>query len=326
MRSKRRGFTLVELLVVIAIIGVLVALLLPAVQAARESARRSQCANNLKQNALAMHNYLDVHNKLPGGVGAFGCCWGTWQVRVMPFLEQANISTTYLNSDGNDATGVRYSAGTNINVVRQRLSVWTCPSDQPSSPTNQVTNHNYAVNYGNTSFFQTSLPGPPVIPFLGAPFMAYTGSTSDDGPSTAALALTWTRVYGRPVGLQDILDGTSNTLMMSEIIQGKGQDARGFGWWGGASGFVTYLEPNSNSPDVATGAWCNTAQPNLVPPCTTTSTAARPRMMGARSLHAGRGVQASFCDGRVAYIPKTINYNVWQGLGTSQGSESVSNF
>jgi prepilin-type processing-associated H-X9-DG protein len=186
---------------------------------------------------------------------------------------------------------------------------------------NRITNHNYAVNYGNTSFFQTSLPGPPVIQFLGAPFMAYTGSTSDDGPVDAAQAATWVPRYGRPIGLNEILDGTSNTLLMAEVIQGKGRDLRGFSWWGGASGFVTYLAPNSTEPDVITGGWCNLDNLAINPPCITNSTTSRPRMMGARSLHAGRGVQVSFCDGHVSYVPKTVNYNVWNAMGTSQGSE-----
>src|SRR4051812_27688053 len=88
MRHSRRAFTLVELLVVIAIIGVLVALLLPAVQAAREASRRSSCSNNLKQLSLAMLNYESTFNALPGGSGRFGCCWGTWMVRVLPYMEQ----------------------------------------------------------------------------------------------------------------------------------------------------------------------------------------------------------------------------------------------
>src|SRR5206468_4286961 len=100
MHRVRHGFTLVELLVVIAIIGVLVALLLPAVQSAREASRRSQCSNNIKQLTLAMLNYEDVYKTLPGGVGRWGCCWGTWQVRILPYIEQGVMGNLYLNSDG----------------------------------------------------------------------------------------------------------------------------------------------------------------------------------------------------------------------------------
>src|SRR5512134_1942205 len=92
--SNRRGFTLVELLVVIAIIGILIALLLPAVQAARESARRTQCNNNLKQIALGMHNYADTY----GGtfpVGEYSCCWGTWLVGLLPYVEQKTLYDQY---------------------------------------------------------------------------------------------------------------------------------------------------------------------------------------------------------------------------------------
>src|SRR5262245_19508336 len=160
MRSLRSAFTLVELLVVIAIIGVLVALLLPAVQTAREAARRSQCSNNLKQLSLAMLNYEDTFKVLPGGVGRYGCCWGTWQVRVLPYMEQKALADLYLNSDGNDATGVRYGAGQNVTMVTsKRIKSLTCPSDFPNAPigTPPITNHNYGVNFGNTNFFQATL-------------------------------------------------------------------------------------------------------------------------------------------------------------------------
>src|SRR5262245_8090959 len=104
MSSLKKAFTLVELLVVIAIIGVLVALLLPAVQSAREAARRSQCTNNLKQVALAMHNYGDVH----GGtfpVGEYSCCWGTWLVGLLPYVEQKALFDQYKYFGAIDANG-----------------------------------------------------------------------------------------------------------------------------------------------------------------------------------------------------------------------------
>src|SRR3954466_8003789 len=204
MRHVRTAFTLVELLVVIAIIGVLVALLLPAVQTAREAARRSQCQNNLKQTSLAMLNYESIYQTLPGGMGRFGCCWGTWQVRVLPFIEQAALAAIYQNSDGNDATGIRYRVAPNLTVTQSRIKAWTCPSDIPNAPNGGITSHNYVVNFGNTSYYQEAINNAgTILAFGGAPFVAYPGglATGDDGPATAAEALTFPRIYGRPVRL-----------------------------------------------------------------------------------------------------------------------------
>ena len=313
-----------ELLVVIAIIGVLVGLLLPAVQAAREAARRMQCQNNLKQLGLAIHNYESANNRFIGGVGPFGCCWGTWQVGVLPFMEQTSLFQLYTNYGGADP-GPRYSHANNRPVTSSRIPTLTCPSDVPNAPLGgsatlqPITSHNYAVNYGNTSFFQTDLNG---VRFAGAPFRAYNGSTSDDGPVNAAQAATWTRVYGRPVKIGEISDGLSNTLMVAEILQGRRSDLRGFTWWGGASGFVTSMPPNSTLPDVITGGICTSLiAPRM--PCTLTSTTTRPRMMGARSLHTG-GVNIARCDGSVSFLPDSVDFVVWNAAGTSQGGETAS--
>jgi len=319
MRAVRSAFTLVELLVVIAIIGVLVALLLPAVQSAREAARRSQCQNNLKQTALAILNYESTYSVLPGGVGRYGCCWGTWQVRVLPYMEQGNMSDGYRNSDGNDATGPRYGAApNNANVTTKRIKAWTCPSDFPNAPISNITNHNYGVNYGNTSFFQVALSG---VPFLGAPFSAYTASfDGGDGPSTAALAATFPDLYGKPIRLAEISDGTSNTFMMAELIQGQRDALHGFSWWGGGSGFVTFLPPNSTLPDVLVGGICNADKRN--PPCTTTGTVTAPRMAGARSRHP-TGLQVSYCDGHIGFVTNAVNTANWKAASTSQGGEAA---
>jgi prepilin-type processing-associated H-X9-DG protein len=314
-------------LVVIAIIGILVGLLLPAVQAAREAARRMQCSNNLKQLGLAMLNYESAYKKLPYGVGRYGCCWGTWQVAVLPYVEQAALFQIFKNSNGADHTGIRYGGTANRPVTSTRLSTLTCPSDIANAPiggTPPITNHNYAVNYGNTSFFQTAIPTTPPVNFLGAPFAAYTGSTSDDGPSTAALAVTFPRIYGKPQPLAVITDGTSSTLMAAEILQGRGTDLRGFSWWGGASGFVTYMSPNSSSPDIVTGGNCTSTVANPRMPCTNApATAIAPRMMGSRSLHTG-GVQGVFCDGHVSFITDNIDYISWNALGSAAGGEVIS--
>lgn len=292
---RRDAFTLVELLVVIAIIGVLVGLLLPAVQAAREAARRMSCSNNVKQITLAMHNYHDSFNVYPSG--AASCCWGTWPVLVMPFIEQANVSDLYVNWGGDDTTGPRYNGSPNTtNVTKRRFDAFTCPSDQENMPFGGLTNHNYAVNYGNTGYAQQSnLNG---VLFGGAPF-------------------SYNRT--KKLGFNSVTDGTSNTLMVAEVRQGQGSDLRGFFWWGDASGFETYLGPNSPLPDrIYTIGYC---KPIKGMPCDVSSST-NPTMFAARSLHPG-GVNVGLCDGSVRLVSETINIDTWRGLSTTRGGEVV---
>jgi prepilin-type N-terminal cleavage/methylation domain-containing protein/prepilin-type processing-associated H-X9-DG protein len=336
MRVRRRGFTLIELLVVIAIIAVLIGLLLPAVQKIREAAARMSCTNNLKQTALAMHNYHDSYGKLAPGVGPYGCCWGTWQMYLLPYIEQDNMFKAYKNLSGNDDTGLRYGGGTNDTLVTSnRVKTWTCPSDTPNAPIGSppITSHNYAVNYGNTSYYQAALNG---VPFGGAPFNGYPSAWLT--PSAAMLAEYGQNhpdhdlhgKYGPLAGLAqplaNVTDGTSNTFMLAEVIQGQGQDLRGFSWWGGASGFTTWNPPNANAPDVVMGGICNVAATYNIP-CTTISTNALPRMMAARSKHAG-GVNTVFCDGHVSFVSNNIDINIWRALSTAKGGEVInaSNF
>jgi prepilin-type N-terminal cleavage/methylation domain-containing protein/prepilin-type processing-associated H-X9-DG protein len=322
MRCRRRGFTLIELLVVIAIIGILVALLLPAVQKVREAANRVRCSNNLKQISLAMHNYHDSYSVLPSGVGSHGCCWGTWQVLVLPYIEQENAQKRYVNFGGNDASGPRYGEEPNLEVSRQRFSIYTCPSDMPQAPVTQITSNNYVVNYGNTTFYQADITaGGITTVFGGAPFNCYTGQTINDWDDKTSSSQG---TLGKPVPFSEITDGLSGTLLVSETVQGRGHDARGFSWWGGGSGFITYIAPNAPDPDIMTGAWCNLDDP-LNPPCTTISTPPPSpfgRRQGARSRHPG-GINAAYCDGHITFISDTINIGVWRALGTSRGGEAV---
>jgi prepilin-type N-terminal cleavage/methylation domain-containing protein len=338
MRRNRQGFTLIELLVVIAIIGVLVGMLLPAVQKVREAANRISCTNNLKQIGLGMHNYHDTSRKLPPGVGHYGCCWGTWVMAIMPFIEQDPMWKLYVNYDGCDVigNGWRYGSGTNsTNVTSQRLKLLTCPSDTPSAPLDlgsvHLTAHNYGVNYGNTNLYGTTVSG---VVFGGAPFRCYPSGWLTDSKMQGTYG--WAQPdsdkqarfqqyggAGQPQqSITDILDGSSNTLMLAEVVQGQGGDLRGFSWWGNATGFTAFNLPNANAPDVMTGGTCNIpATWNI--PCTTINSSAFPRMTAARSRHSAGGVNGIYCDGHAGWISNSISITAWRALSTSQGYEVV---
>jgi prepilin-type processing-associated H-X9-DG protein len=207
-------------------------------------------------------------------------------------------------------------------VTTKRLKSLTCPSDFPNAPLSNITNHNYGVNYGNTSFFQLPLTvGGVITNFQGAPFAAYTGSTGGDGPINAGAVSSFGDLYGRPIRMAEITDGTSNTMMAAELIQGQRNALHGFSWWGGGTGFVTFLAPNSKSPDVLVGGICAATDPRN-PPCTTTGTVTAPRMTATRSRHPG-GVQAAYCDGHIGFIPNNISFVTWNAIGTSQGGEGT---
>jgi prepilin-type N-terminal cleavage/methylation domain-containing protein/prepilin-type processing-associated H-X9-DG protein len=334
MRRKcRHGFTLIELLVVIAIIAVLIGLLLPAVQKIREAANRMACSNNLKQIALANMNYESTYSTFLPGVGKNGCCWGTWMVPILPFIEQDNLGKMYINFGGLDTTGPRYGGGVNNQVSSTRLKSFTCPSDEQQVWAGR-TKHNYVLNAGNTTLYQVPLPlgcvvgRPGCVPFLGAPFGWYTNSdlvwdstVPWDVPPPRGPDPTQGKM-GLPVKLGEITDGTSNTMMASEALQGRGDDLRGFTWWGGAAGFTTYIGPNSIEQDVITGGICTpTVSPRM--PCTTTSTPSRPRLMGARSNHSG-GLNAAMCDGSVRFVRENIDINIWRAISTTRGGEVTS--
>lgn len=328
MTKKYSGFTLVELLVVIAIIGVLVALLLPAVQAAREASRRSQCVNNLKQVGLAMQNYHDTKRELPKG--NVSCCWGTWQAAILPFIEHAQLGSRYQFIPKNDTSfNPKYQyfindnsvspPVTNLDVVKTRIAMLTCPSDEPQTREDTgATYHNYVVNYGTTNHigndFAPGMPAshPAYVRHLPGPFIGFDFEVDSSGSQ-----LKTQRTF------KQITDGLSNTMLASETVQGQNGDNRGLTWWGFSAGFETLSGPNTADYDYMQQLGdCKNELPN--PPC-------RPQggpnlqRAAARSRHPG-GVNVVMCDGSVHFKTDEIDLMTWRSASSMENGDLASNF
>lgn len=319
-----RGFTLVELLVVIAIIGILIALLLPAVQAAREAARRMKCANNLKQITLAIHSYASALQVFPPGVVSPNPHtndngwdrpktphWSsdiTWPTLILPYIGEQVIYDVYDFSQ--PAVSVANAMGRS-----QTVMMYVCPNDtlqineprpgQKGGGTSGVGNWNvysrmrlnYAANYGNTNYDQSDMPG---VRFLGGFFTC-----------------------GEAYRAADIPDGLSHTVAFSEVLPLHGAAYRGPPGDGmvaeGGQAFEAYLTPNSPSPDVV----CNVCSTNRVieVPCVVDMDDTR-QTIASRSVHP-RGVNCSLGDGSVRFIADEIDVHTWRAICTSRGSENV---
>ena len=330
-RYQRPGFTLIELLVVIAIIAVLVALLLPAVQQAREAARRMQCKNNLKQLGLALHNYHDVHSVLPPGYRfkpnspADGL--GTANVSLLPYLEQASLQSLI------DPNIPWYLLPPKI--ATQQIPVFVCPSDVAPSPTTYpfiaglglpaggaFANSSYAYSMGwhDALAFSPGFGAPPVTPKSG------------------------TFAFHSKTKFRDVTDGTSNTFAIGEAASGFEMcsgigcttplptgETSAHGWLVGGSA----LEPFYAGGFRYAGNWGSTVEPINKTPVTDSfyklsggaffdsraSTDGGPhRVPNFRSYHTG-GASFLFLDGSVNFLSQNIDMGVYRGISTIRGGE-----
>ena len=343
---RRRGFTLIELLVVIAIIGVLIALLLPAVQSAREAARRAQCVNNLKQLGLAIHNYESANGCLPpaGEVYSneypqYGWSLGPQnfclKVRVLPFMEQQNAFNT-----------VNFTVSAIWNDIG-----WNGGSSNPSVVSGQYIN----ATIRNTKINSFICPSDPNDPGTGdpqLPAMSYhdNGGLNRYNNSWRSVGISY--YQGHDGGLQQtrtfgsITDGLSNTALMSEYIKGKGNTpAFRDGLHMTYNVSITQFPNGDTDADYKLAQLCqaSTSQSwdfkgevwtmhdggrggsysHIQPPNRKACNAAGyDTVIGASSYHPG-GVNLLLCDGSVKFAKSGIAIRTWHAIGTMNVGETV---
>ncbi|ASV74065.1 hypothetical protein THTE_1463 [Thermogutta terrifontis] len=298
MASHRKAFTLVELLVVIAIIGILIALLLPAVQAAREAARRSQCTNNLKQIALGLLNYHQTHNRFPPP--GFSSNQASWLVVLLPFIEQKPLFDQFNFKQGN------YLDADKIRVAATAIPIYFCPSsteetDRRSGYASEVYPPGSSTRVYTAHYF--GVLGPNGTNNYLNPPAAYkcNGLTETFGGYCSQGAF----FYPSGVDIASVRDGSSNTLFVGEIAWPDMPYYRAYtrGYFTDNRGTLLLFTKNVQYPINSrnTTTWNNTS---------------------FGSLHPG-GVHFALVDGSVRFVTQYIEQNVYMALASRNGDEAV---
>jgi prepilin-type N-terminal cleavage/methylation domain-containing protein len=341
--NMKRGFTLIELLVVIAIIAILIALLLPAVQQAREAARRTQCKNNLKQLALALHNYESTHSTFPMSRITIQNSVNAWSVMVLPFLEQSALYSRWnFNSSWNN--------GTNLALSSTVLPAWQCPSTPIPTPPPAAQIHDTARDLSNAR----TLTWPTATGGLG--FADY-GTTNEvrwsfyesNGmarPSGAGRGMPGAMARDAITRVRDITDGLSNTAMISETAGRPRHYKKGYRPCGSEcdsvdtarnalGGFVldgwgwADIDSVSRSINGSAADGTRTNSTGSSAPFATTIVGRCGINCSNKSelysWHIG-GVQAALADGSGRFISENIDAGVLAAIFTRAGGEVVGEF
>lgn len=353
--KQRRGFTLVELLVVIAIIGILIALLLPAVQAAREAARRMQCSNNLKQIGLGLQNYHSTYSSLPalncaqstlwpsGSYGRACPAWDWWSVHIaiLPFMEQSAYYDLVAGVQKNGAPGVywqfteadvdQYLAP--LKTEKEGISGYLCPSDALGGNTfpepglrnaNTHTIYHFKSNYlPMANGWCEACQGAEVTPTWAPDWTV--GLRANISDYLSVFCSTKFRTFA------SVIDGTSNTVAFAEFLRGE-RDTRYYGMvWSARAGsqWINWrYTPNTSVPDtlVNDANYCTTtnSMPEMNMPCTPSGGALPDGYWpwaSTRSRHPG-GVNALRVDGSVSFYSNTISDKIWGNLGAMANGDS----
>jgi prepilin-type N-terminal cleavage/methylation domain-containing protein/prepilin-type processing-associated H-X9-DG protein len=326
------GFTLVELLVVIAIIGVLIALLLPAVQAAREAARRMSCTNHLKQIGIGVHNYNDTLQGLPAGWNNLGFCWNG---AILPFIEQEPLFATLVFSENNgDPTNNGnwdQANSRNAAACGTLISTYVCPSSvvKPQKTNNNITNR--AISCYNAC--------------SGSWAAVDTGNTSSSANLNEA-GLTYVAkqcishwmwdqngvFYGNSyLALATVKDGLSNTIFVGEVPTDAdfSKDANVMDHWHTGSPQADPFDGNGVSSNATTGNEFSEVVGSTYSPLNARykfpNTHGTVMQLAFGSEHTS-GANFLFGDGSIHFLSDTINMDVYQAVSSRNGGESLSPF